>query len=193
MGRLHGKVAIITGGGGGIGRATVERFAEEGAAIVVAEIDPKLLLGRFRTDPEARRLLIALETGALDEATFEQLFAELLDVEPDGLIDGMFAGVEPDAAMGAGAFIFVLAALHGLHFTVALLFLAFVTLRAFADRYDHEYYWGVMVCTFFWHGLAWVWLCILAVFACAALTGSMSSVPLQVDRSTDSVLEFHQS
>jgi epoxide hydrolase-like predicted phosphatase len=64
-----------------------------------AEIDPKLLLGRFRSDPEARELLVALETGELDEAGFEKRFAPMLEVEPDGLIDGLFAGVEPDAAM----------------------------------------------------------------------------------------------
>jgi NAD(P)-dependent dehydrogenase (short-subunit alcohol dehydrogenase family) len=40
--RLQGKVAIITGAGSGIGRATAERFVEEGARVVVAEIDREL-------------------------------------------------------------------------------------------------------------------------------------------------------
>lgn len=38
--RLSGKVAIVTGGGGGIGRATARLFAAEGASVVVGEIDP---------------------------------------------------------------------------------------------------------------------------------------------------------
>lgn len=36
---LSGKVAIVTGGACGLGRATVERFVAEGASVVIADID----------------------------------------------------------------------------------------------------------------------------------------------------------
>jgi NAD(P)-dependent dehydrogenase (short-subunit alcohol dehydrogenase family) len=39
MGRLEGKVAIVTGAGSGIGEATVRLMAHEGASVVVADIN----------------------------------------------------------------------------------------------------------------------------------------------------------
>lgn len=39
LGRLDGKVAIVTGGASGIGQASSELFAREGAAVVIADLD----------------------------------------------------------------------------------------------------------------------------------------------------------
>ena len=39
MGKLDGKVAVITGAASGMGRATSLRFAKEGAAVVVADLN----------------------------------------------------------------------------------------------------------------------------------------------------------
>ena len=45
MSRLAGKVAIVTGGGGGIGAATARELAREGAAVAVADIDEAKAVG----------------------------------------------------------------------------------------------------------------------------------------------------
>jgi putative hydrolase of the HAD superfamily len=81
------------------GVLTTNLFTSFHAFCVASEIDPKKLMGRFKVDPKARELLIALETGQLDEVEFERRFAALLEIEPDGLIDGLFAGVQPDMPM----------------------------------------------------------------------------------------------
>lgn len=81
------------------GVLTSNLFASFNAHCVASGIEPETLRERFRGDSAARELLIALEKGELDETAFELQFATQLGVEPDGLIDGLFAGVQPDAAM----------------------------------------------------------------------------------------------
>ncbi|MBL8850357.1 MAG: cytochrome c oxidase subunit 3 [Planctomycetaceae bacterium] len=76
-----------------------------------------------------------------------------------------------DASLGATSFVLMLAALHALHLSVAVLFLAFITTRAQANRYDHEYFWGVNVCAWFWHALGIAWLFVLLVLAIATTHG----------------------
>jgi len=70
------------------GVLTTNLFASFHAYCLSVELDPEVLAGRFRKDPEARELLIALEKGEIDEPAFERSFAKLLGVAPDGLIDG---------------------------------------------------------------------------------------------------------
>jgi putative hydrolase of the HAD superfamily len=62
-------------------------------------LEPDTLRQRFREDTSSRDLLIALETGELDEDEFEPRFAEVLGVEPDGLIERIFAGAGPNEQM----------------------------------------------------------------------------------------------
>ncbi|MDT3671230.1 MAG: SDR family oxidoreductase [Aromatoleum sp.] len=74
-GRLAGKVAIVTGGGGGIGRATVERFAEEGATVVVADCDGDSGM-ESAAAAGAGAVFMPLDAG--DEASWRELGNEVL-------------------------------------------------------------------------------------------------------------------
>jgi len=81
------------------GVLTTNLFVSFHAYCVRAGIEPAKLVGRFKSDPEARELLIELETGKLAEDEFERRFAALLEVAPEGLIDGLFSGVHADELM----------------------------------------------------------------------------------------------
>ena len=61
--RLAGRIAIITGAGQGIGRATARRMAEEGASIMVSDRDPR---GAQRTRDELRDHGATAETHVAD-------------------------------------------------------------------------------------------------------------------------------
>ncbi|MBV9250553.1 MAG: SDR family oxidoreductase [Acetobacteraceae bacterium] len=68
MSRLAGKVALITGAGTGIGRATAVRFAREGARVCVAEINAP---AGEETAQLAGNGAIAIRTDVTEEASME--------------------------------------------------------------------------------------------------------------------------
>ncbi len=90
------RTALLIDWGGVL---TTNLFTSFQAHCSTLGIEPDQIAGRFRNDPSARELLIALETGELEEAEFEVGFAKVLGVEPEGFIDGLFAGVAPEPSM----------------------------------------------------------------------------------------------
>ena len=85
MDRLKGKIAVITGGAGGIGLGTVERFVAEGARVMVGDIDDAAgaaLKNRFGGEVDYR------PCDVLQESDIEALMAAA--VERFGGLDIVF-------------------------------------------------------------------------------------------------------
>jgi NAD(P)-dependent dehydrogenase (short-subunit alcohol dehydrogenase family) len=89
-GRLEGKVAVVTGGCSGIGLATVRRFAEEGARVVIGDLDEE---NGARVAEEVGGTFV--RTDVTDKAEVDRLFATAM--EEHGSVDVAFnnAGISP--------------------------------------------------------------------------------------------------
>lgn len=72
MARLKGKVAVITGAASGFGEGMAKRFAEEGASVVVADLNAK---GAERVAGEIGEAAIAVQTDVSQRAEFDELIA----------------------------------------------------------------------------------------------------------------------
>ncbi len=72
MGSLSGKIAIVTGGGQGIGRSVAERLAREGAPVAVWDLD---LSGATETVRAIASLGVEGEPRKVDVASWEEVKA----------------------------------------------------------------------------------------------------------------------
>ena len=73
MPRLSNKVAIVTGGADGIGKATSELFAREGAAVVIADVNAEKGEALSRQIAAAGGAALFIETDVADEASIRNM------------------------------------------------------------------------------------------------------------------------
>jgi NAD(P)-dependent dehydrogenase (short-subunit alcohol dehydrogenase family) len=88
-GRIEGKVAIITGGGSGIGRACAVRFAAEGAMVCAADVNLEGAAETVHAIEQAGGKALALQVDTTDEAANEEMVRRC--VEAFGAVDLLVA------------------------------------------------------------------------------------------------------
>ena len=83
---LHGKVAVITGGSGAIGRACAFRLAAEGAKVYVCGSRPTSAQPVVDEIVAAGKLAVAVQLNVLDASAIKRTFEQIAS-ENDGHID----------------------------------------------------------------------------------------------------------
>jgi NAD(P)-dependent dehydrogenase (short-subunit alcohol dehydrogenase family) len=86
--RLRDKTAIITGGGIGMGRASVLRFLEEGAKVVVADINEENMAETVRLGKQISDNVIGIKVDLTKEQDVKHLVEKT--VEAFGTVDILF-------------------------------------------------------------------------------------------------------
>lgn len=76
--RVAGKIALVTGAAGGLGRAIAVRLAEEGASLVLADINAAGLAETERLIKAAGGIAISITADVTEEAPVKALFASAL-------------------------------------------------------------------------------------------------------------------
>ncbi len=82
MGKLDGKVAIVTGGGSGIGKGIAKAFIEEGCAVVIAARNADRLndaVKELEQDAAAGGSVVAIPTDVTNEDQMVNLFAKTVE------------------------------------------------------------------------------------------------------------------
>ena len=125
--QLDGRIAVVTGGGRGIGRAIVEALQEAGARVIVGDLDPQPAPGvetfrldvRDRSQVEAAAADILARHGHVDvmvanagiargsnaEATPADEWREVMDVNLDGVFWSCQAFGRAMVARGSGSIV----------------------------------------------------------------------------------------
>ena len=99
--RLENKVAIVVGGGTGIGAATCQRLAEEGAAVVVADINTEGARRTAQVIEEGGGVARAMAVDLVDESSVAALVEQTVSAFGGvDLLDNNAADTSPRAMMG---------------------------------------------------------------------------------------------
>ena len=92
--RLEGKIAAITGGGSGIGRACALAFAREGADVAIGDLDPERAAGVADEVRALGRRALDMPTDVTEQDDLDR-FVDGVVSDLGGLTSGWAARASP--------------------------------------------------------------------------------------------------